>query len=84
MSTEAVARRYATAVFELARESGELEAVTRELGEFARIYTENEEFRLTASSPRLDETDRAAIVSEIAQRMKATSITSPGGHTRPS
>ena len=75
MSTEAVARRYATAVFELARESEELEAVASELGEFARIYAENDDFRLAVSSPRLAEADRTMIVSEIAKRLKATSIT---------
>ena len=73
--SEAVARRYARAVFELAREDERVGEVLRELDLFAEIYRTSSEFRALEHTPELSDEDRAAVVREIAIRIDASETT---------
>lgn len=75
MSTEAVARRYATAAFELAREAGNLEAVTTELAQFAQVYADSEDFRQLDHLPQVTDADRRQVVRALAQKLRASPVT---------
>jgi F-type H+-transporting ATPase subunit delta len=69
MSGEAVARRYARAVFELARDEGRVAEIARELGAFAEAYESSSDFRAMAHTPALGDSDREAVVREMASRL---------------
>ena len=62
--SEAVARRYARAVFELAREDERVGEVLRELDLFAEIYRTSSEFRALEHTPELSDEDRAKYAGE--------------------
>lgn len=49
--TSGVAGRYASALFELANEQGELEAVERDLGTFQNLLDQSEDMKRLVSSP---------------------------------
>lgn len=72
MSIEAVARRYSRAIFELGREKKQLDAIAKELGAFAELYTESDELRETVTSPMLTDEAREAIVEDVAKRLRAS------------
>lgn len=72
MSTTAVARRYARAIFELGRERGELSNLQRDLGAFAELYRESEALRAALGNPRTTDEQRDHLVSELAERLSAT------------
>lgn len=69
MSYEAVGRRYASAVFELAKEAGTLPTVAREITEFAGTYRDNRELSVVLGNPLVDQKARESILVDIAQRM---------------
>lgn len=69
MSFEAVGRRYARAVFELAKDGNNLPVVAREMGEFAATYADNGELSVVLGNPLVDQKTREAVLVEIGQRM---------------
>lgn len=69
MSHEAVARRYARALFEVAKEARAEAPLAKDLGEFAEAWAAQVELRRTLDNPRVSPETREAIVREIAQRM---------------
>ena len=75
MSTEAVARRYARAIFELARDEKCLPEVTRELHAFAAAYQASEEFRNLESMPNVTQEGRNAVISALGDKLKASDLT---------
>jgi F-type H+-transporting ATPase subunit delta len=75
MSSEAVARRYARALFELAKEQGKVPEVTRQVGDFADAYESSTDLRELEHSPSLSDADREAIITELGSRMGAADIT---------
>jgi F-type H+-transporting ATPase subunit delta len=74
MSTEAIARRYARAAFELAKDEGNVAAVAKELGHFAAAYEASAELRAVEHAPSLDDKDRGEIVAEIGRRLSASDL----------
>jgi F-type H+-transporting ATPase subunit delta len=69
MSHEAVARRYARAVFELGKESSTLPALLKDLSAFSAMYDESDELELMLTNPLIPETSREAVVAELGQRL---------------
>jgi F-type H+-transporting ATPase subunit delta len=72
VSYEAIGRRYAQALFEIAKEEGSLTATAKELGAFADAYRENLELRDVLDNPLVPEADRQAILLEVARRSGAS------------
>ena len=75
MSIESVGRRYARAVFELAKESGKLDQVARDMDEFAKTLAEHAELSAVLDSPRVEDEAREAVVREVATRMSLDDLT---------
>ena len=68
---EGTARRYAKALYDLAREGGQTEAVGREIGQVAAIFAEDERARDVLTQPWIKPGDRRAVASAIAQKVGA-------------
>lgn len=64
-----IAVRYATAVFELAREDGALDGLERDVDALAEVYRESAEFRGLISSPVYTRDEQEAAVGAIASKM---------------
>jgi F-type H+-transporting ATPase subunit delta len=75
VSFEAVGRRYAQAIFEIAKEQGALTAIARELGDFAATYRESAELRDALDNPLVPEEAREKILLDVAQRTGASETT---------
>jgi F-type H+-transporting ATPase subunit delta len=69
MSYEAIARRYARAIFEIGKETSTLPAVTREVSDFAASYAANDELRDVLGNPLVTEEAREGLLTELASRM---------------
>ncbi|PJN94867.1 F0F1 ATP synthase subunit delta, partial [Amaricoccus sp. HAR-UPW-R2A-40] len=67
--TSGVAARYATAVFELAREGGSIEKVEADLAAIEAALAESPELREMISSPVFSRQDTVNAVRAIADRM---------------
>jgi F-type H+-transporting ATPase subunit delta len=67
--TSGVAARYATAVFELAREGGSIEKVEADLGAIEAALAESPDLREMISSPVFSRQDTVNAVRAIADRM---------------
>lgn len=67
--------RYATALFELAREKGAIEAVESSLGTVKQALADSPEFATLTSSPILARGDAAKGVAAAAKAMKLDSLT---------
>lgn len=74
MSYEAIARRYAQAVFELGKESGQLVQISKQIGALAEVFDESEELRSVITNPLVDDGAREAILIEIGQRLGAGDV----------
>ncbi len=75
MSQEAVARRYARAIFEIAMEKDELAHVEADLRRFVEAYEASEDFRTLDQLPSLDEEQRVAIVATLSGKLGASETT---------
>jgi F-type H+-transporting ATPase subunit delta len=69
MSYEAIARRWARAIFDLGKETGNVAAVGRDLSSFANLYTDNEELSSVVDNPLVPDGTREAIVRELSEKM---------------
>jgi len=78
MSYEAIARRYARAVFEIGKEAGSLAPLLRDLTDLAEMYTHSQELRDVLDSPLVPDEAREPLLKELASRMNisetATSV----------
>jgi len=74
MSTEAVARRYARALFELAKDAGKVSEVTQQMRGYAEAYEVSSDFRDLEHTPGLRDEERAAVVGEIGKRAGASDM----------
>jgi F-type H+-transporting ATPase subunit delta len=68
--------RYATALFELAREKGAIEKVESSLAAVKQALTDSPEFAALTRSPLIGRTDAANAVAAAAKAMKLDSLTS--------
>jgi F-type H+-transporting ATPase subunit delta len=69
MSTEAIARRYARAVFELGKEQKNLSVISRDLADFSASFENSNDLRTVLGNPLVSETQREAVLVEIGQKM---------------
>lgn len=76
MSYEAVARRYAQAVFELGKETGKLVEVSKQIGALADVFSGSDELRSVIGNPLVPEGAREAILVEIGQKLGVGDIAS--------
>ena len=70
-----VAERYALSLFELARESGEIEAVEGDLTQFQALIDESEDFRRLVESPVFSAEDQLAAMAAIVEQARPSALT---------
>lgn len=70
--TSGIAQRYATAVFELARDSSKLAEVANDLTALETALAESDDFTALISSPFYSREEQAAAVAAIAKKMGLT------------
>lgn len=68
MSYEAIARRYARAIFEIGKESGSLSPLAKEIADAAAMYAGSEDLRLVLDNPLVPEGQREALLTELGER----------------
>jgi F-type H+-transporting ATPase subunit delta len=71
---EATARRYAKAVYELAREAGDTDAVGRELAQVSAVVTGEAAVHDVLTRPWIKPDDRRGIAAAIAQKVGARKL----------
>ena len=69
-----MAGRYAAALFELAKESGELDGAAKNLNAFGKILDESEDLRRLVSSPIFSAKDQQRAISAILNKADITGI----------
>ena len=69
MSYEAVARRWARALFDLGKETSSLADVNKDVMSFADTWEASDELRLVLDDPLVPEASREAILRDIASRL---------------
>jgi F-type H+-transporting ATPase subunit delta len=70
-----LAGRYASALFGLARDERQIDAVSRSLDSLRQALGESADFRLLAASPLIDRDDAAKAFAALAAEMKLDPIT---------
>ncbi|WP_166416748.1 F0F1 ATP synthase subunit delta [Cochlodiniinecator piscidefendens] len=68
-----IAARYATAIFELAKESKDLKALEADVSALETVLAENKEFSALIFSPVYSREEQGSAVSAIAEKMKLSS-----------
>ncbi len=63
------ARRYAQAIFDLAKEAKQLDAVEQDFAKFSAAWRESPELRDVARSPLIDPVDKAKALVAVAQKL---------------
>ena len=71
---EGTARRYAKALYELAREGGQAEAVERELEQVAQLYESDPALHGVLTRPWIKPADRRAVAAAVAQKLGARKL----------
>jgi F-type H+-transporting ATPase subunit delta len=69
-----IAGRYATAVFELAKESGDLSALERDVDTLEEAISESSDLRDLINSPIYSREEQGAAIAAIADKMGLTSV----------
>ncbi|APR84496.1 ATP synthase delta chain [Minicystis rosea] len=69
MSYEAIARRWARAIFELGKETKTVARLNEDIGAFAALYSSNEELSAVLENPLVPDTARENVLVEIAAKM---------------
>ena len=71
---EATAKRYAKALYELARESGDAEAIERELEQVAEVCESDPAVSGVLTRPWIKPADRRAVAAAVAQKLGARKL----------
>jgi F-type H+-transporting ATPase subunit delta len=71
---EGTARRYAKALYDLARESGQTEAIGREIEQVAGVFAGDAQARDVLTQPWIKPGDRRAVAAAIAQKVGARKL----------
>jgi F-type H+-transporting ATPase subunit delta len=74
MSYDAIARRWATAIFEIGKEAGALARVEGDVSAFAKLYADSEELAAVIGNPLVPEASREAIITDIAAKMGVSDV----------
>ncbi len=69
MSYEAVARRWARALFDIGKETSSLADLNKDIASFADTYAGSDDLRLVLDNPLVPEAQREAILRDIASRL---------------
>ncbi|MFT3766333.1 MAG: ATP synthase F1 subunit delta [Minicystis sp.] len=69
MSYDAIARRWARAIFELGKETNAVARLNDDIGAFASLYSSNEELAGVLDNPLVPEGAREGVIVEIAGKM---------------
>ena len=72
MRSSAAARRYARALFAIAKEDGRIGPIREELKQLADLLSENEELRNALFRPLHPVADRRRVLAEVAHRLGAS------------
>jgi F-type H+-transporting ATPase subunit delta len=72
--SDAVAERYARAIFELGVESGQLEALTDSIRSFAESYAASRELQGVLGNPLVELSKREGILLDVAARVGLTGV----------
>ncbi|MEL3970673.1 F0F1 ATP synthase subunit delta [Rossellomorea oryzaecorticis] len=64
MSNSTVAKRYALALFEIAKEQNQLEAIEEELRVVKSVFTQNKELNILLSNPKLSLDKKKGLIKE--------------------
>ncbi|WP_395646615.1 F0F1 ATP synthase subunit delta [Terricaulis sp.] len=67
--TSEAAGRYAQAVFDLAKEAKQLEAVEQDFSKFAAAWKESADLREAARSPLIEPSEKAAALTAVAAKL---------------
>lgn len=70
-----LAGRYATALFDLARESNMIETVEKSLGAVKAALAESDDFKSLTASPLLSRADAGRSIAAVAKAMKLDALT---------
>ncbi len=70
-----VAGRYATALFDLARDSGKIDTVANDLASFGRALTEAPDLNRLVRSPAISAADQGKALGAVLNRMGADGLT---------
>jgi F-type H+-transporting ATPase subunit delta len=73
--SEAVAERYAQAIFELGVETGGVTALIEDFHKLAEIFKQAPDLRKIMGNPLVPEADRLATIAEICERVGVTDLT---------
>jgi F-type H+-transporting ATPase subunit delta len=72
--SDAVAERYARAIFELGVDAGQLEALSGQIRSFADTYASSRELQGVLDNPLIELAKREAILADIAGRVGLTGV----------
>lgn len=72
MSHEAVAKRYARAVFELGKESGKLVELSKQMTALGEVFAGSQELRDVLTNPLVADSAREAILIDVGHRLGAS------------
>lgn len=70
-ASNAAAQRYASALFDLAQDSGALSDVHRDFAQFVKVATESEDLKHLMTSPAFSREDKTAVLTQIAEKSGA-------------
>jgi F-type H+-transporting ATPase subunit delta len=73
--TSGISGRYATALFELAREAGEIDALEKDLDALSAALDESEDLRNLIVSPIYTREDQARAMAAVAEKMGLGALT---------
>lgn len=71
-----IAKRYARALFDIAREEGTIEAIYGELKGFSSLLKESADLAEFFANPVFDNSDKATVMGEILKKSKVSAATS--------
>lgn len=74
MSFDAIAKRYAQAIFELGIESSNVAALTDEVKRMAQTYEASADLRALLENPLVGEQERQAVIDEICAKMRFSGL----------
>jgi F-type H+-transporting ATPase subunit delta len=69
VSYEAIARRWARALFEIGKEGNNLADLSKDMASFAAVYDASEDLRNVVDNPLVSEQARESILRDIADRL---------------
>jgi F-type H+-transporting ATPase subunit delta len=72
VSYDAIARRWARAIFEIGKETNDLTRVVNDIGSWAETYAGSDELRGVLDNPLIPEAQREAVIVDIADRLRVS------------